>query len=92
MIITLKDGSIKEYESQMSVYDIARDISEGLARMACVGEVDGRVVDLRTVVDRDAILLRSQSEPATTRSSSQGHSRSISTSSPKFRSASPASR
>ena len=56
MIITLKDGSIKEYESQMSVYDIARDISEGLARMACVGEVDGRVVDLRTVVDRDATL------------------------------------
>ena len=56
MIITLKDGSIKEYESQMSVYDIARDISEGLARMACVGEVNGRVVDLRTVVDRDATL------------------------------------
>lgn len=56
MIITLKDGSIKEYESPMSVYDIARDISEGLARMACVGEVDGKVVDLRTVVDRDATL------------------------------------
>ena len=56
MIIILKDGSMKEYESQMSVYDIARDISEGLARMACVGEVDGRVVDLRTVVDRDATL------------------------------------
>ena len=56
MIITLKDGSMKEYESPMSVYDIARDISEGLARMACVGEVDGKVVDLRTVVDRDATL------------------------------------
>ena len=56
MIITLKDGSMKEYESPMSVYDIARDISEGLARMACVGEVDGKVVDLRTVIDRDAAL------------------------------------
>ena len=56
MIITLKDGSMKEYESPMSVYDIARDISEGLARMACVGEVDGKVVDLRTVIDKDAAL------------------------------------
>ena len=51
MIITLKDGSQKEYEQSMSVYDIARDISEGLARAACAGEVDGEVVDLRTVVD-----------------------------------------
>ncbi len=54
MIITLKDGSTKEYAEAMSVYDIARDISDGLARAACVGEVDGKVVDLRTVVDKDA--------------------------------------
>ena len=54
MIITLKDGSTKEYAEAMSVYDIARDISDGLSRVACVGEVDGKVVDLRTIVDRDA--------------------------------------
>ena len=41
MIITLKDGSKKEYAQAMSIIDIARDISEGLARVACVGEVDG---------------------------------------------------
>ena len=49
MKITLKDGSVKEYENNMSVIDIAKDISEGLARVACAGEVDGEVVDLRTV-------------------------------------------
>ena len=54
MKITLKDGSCKEYEQAMSVYEIARDISEGLARVACAGEVDGKTVDLRTVVDHDA--------------------------------------
>ena len=56
MIITLKDGSTKEYDQAMSVYDIALDISEGLARAACMGEVDGEAVDLRTVVDRDAAV------------------------------------
>ena len=56
MKITLKDGSVKEYQSAMSVYDIAMDISEGLARAACAGEVDGKVVDLRTVVDSDVSL------------------------------------
>ena len=53
MVITLKDGSKKEYEEAKSVIDIAYDISEGLARAACAGEVDGEVVDLRTVVDKD---------------------------------------
>lgn len=56
MIITLKDGSQKEYAQPMSVIDIAADISEGLARAACAGEVDGQVVDLRTVVDEDCQL------------------------------------
>lgn len=53
MKITLKDGSVKEYSEAKSVYDIAADISEGLARVACAGEVDGEVVDLRTVLDKD---------------------------------------
>ncbi len=56
MKITLKDGSVKEYAQAMSVYDIALDISEGLARAACAGEVDGEVVDLRTIVDKDCAL------------------------------------
>ena len=56
MIITLKDGSKKEYGQSRSVYDIALDISEGLARAACAGEVDGEVVDLRTVVEKDCSL------------------------------------
>lgn len=56
MKITLKDGSVKEYASAMSAYDIAKDISEGLARVACAAEVDGQVVDLRTVIDQDVEL------------------------------------
>lgn len=56
MKITLKDGSVKEYEKAMSVYEIANDISEGLARAACAGEINGKVVDLRTVVDTDCTL------------------------------------
>lgn len=56
MIITLKDGTKKEYSESKSVYEIALDISEGLARMACAGTVDGEVVDLRTVVDKNCEL------------------------------------
>ena len=54
MKVTLKDGSVKEYAQAMSVIDIAKDLSEGLARAACAGEVDGEVVDLRTFVDHEA--------------------------------------
>jgi threonyl-tRNA synthetase len=56
MKITLKDGSFKEYSQPMSIIDIAADLSEGLARMACAGEVDGKVKDLRTVIDSDCSL------------------------------------
>ena len=56
MIITLKDGSKKEYAQAMSIIDIARDISEGLARVACAGEVNGETEDLRTVIDKDCEL------------------------------------
>ena len=48
MKITLKDGSVKEYDSAKSIYEIALDISEGLARNACAGEVNGEIKDLRT--------------------------------------------
>ena len=54
--ITLKDGSIKEFESKMSVLDIAKSISEGLARNACCGIVNGEVVDLRHIVATDSEL------------------------------------
>ena len=54
MKVTLKDGSVKEYAQPMAVIDIARDLSDGLARVACAGEVNGEVVDLRTVVENDA--------------------------------------
>lgn len=56
MKITLKDGSCKEYSEAKKVIDIAADISEGLARMAAAAEVDGKVVDLRTVIDKDCEL------------------------------------
>ncbi len=56
MKITLKDGSQREYEQAISVYDIARDISEGLARVACAAEIDGKVEDLRTIINKDCEL------------------------------------
>lgn len=56
MKVTLKDGSSKEYANAMSIYDIALDISEGLARVACAGEVDGEVKDLRTTITTDCTL------------------------------------
>ena len=56
MKITLKDGSERVYDGPMSIYDIALDISEGLARMACVGLVNGQVKDLRTVLNEDCEL------------------------------------
>ena len=56
MIITLKDGSQKEYDRPMTIIEIAADLSEGLARMAAVGEVNGRLADLRTELAEDCTL------------------------------------
>ncbi len=56
MKIMLKDGSVKEYGEAKAIIDIAKDISEGLARVACAGEVDGELADLRTVLDKDCEL------------------------------------
>ena len=47
--IELKDGSIKEVEQGSSILDVAKSISEGLARVATAGKVDGEVKDLRTL-------------------------------------------
>ena len=54
--VTLKDGVIKSFDAPITVLDIAKSISEGLARNACCGLVDGNVQDLRFVVDKDATV------------------------------------
>lgn len=56
MIITLKDGSSKEYENGKTVLEIARDLSEGLARATLGAIVDGKVVEANTVLDKDCTL------------------------------------
>ena len=56
MKVTLKDGSVKEYESKKSIIDIAKDISEGLARNVVAGEVNGVMHDLRDEIDSDCEL------------------------------------
>ena len=56
MKITLKDGSVKEYESKRSIIDIAKDISEGLARSVVAGEVNGVMHDLRDEIESDCEL------------------------------------
>ena len=56
MKITLKDGSVMELANGMAVIDIAKELSEGLARAATSAKVNGELVDLRTVVDSDAEL------------------------------------
>ena len=54
--ITLKDGSIKEVEKGISIIDLAKQISEGLARVATCGEVNGKVEDLRYELNEDCNL------------------------------------
>ncbi|NDL67742.1 threonine--tRNA ligase [Anaerotalea alkaliphila] len=56
MEIKLKDGSVLSFEEPKTAYEIAEGISEGLARMACAAIVDGEMVDLRTVLDKDSEL------------------------------------
>lgn len=56
MKITLKDSSVKQYDSAMTAADIAKDISMGLYRNACACKIDGEVKDLRTVIDSDCTL------------------------------------
>jgi threonyl-tRNA synthetase len=56
MKITLKDGSILEFESNVTVMEVAKSISEGLARVAVAAKVDGELVDLSTVLEKDCQL------------------------------------
>jgi threonyl-tRNA synthetase len=54
--VRLKNGSVKEYEAPVAVIDVAKDISEGLARNAVGGTVNGTTVDLRYVINEDCDL------------------------------------
>jgi len=54
--ITLPDGSRKEFDGPISVYEFAHSIGPGLAKAALAGRVDGMVVDTSYVIDRDAAV------------------------------------
>lgn len=54
--ITLKDGSVREVEAGLSIFEIAQGISQGLARNACCGLINGKVEDLRFTVNEDCEL------------------------------------
>ena len=54
--VNLKDGVVKEYNNGITVLEIAKDISEGLARNACCALVNGNVEDLRFVVNEDCAV------------------------------------
>ena len=56
MKVCLKDGSFLEFDQPLSVYDIAKTISESLARVALCAKVDGEVVDLSTIVSKDSTI------------------------------------
>ena len=56
MKLTLKDGSVREYDHPVTAAEAAKDLSMGLYRAACAARVDGKVVDLRALLDRDCAL------------------------------------
>ena len=56
MNITLPDGSRRQFEAPVSVYDVAASIGTGLAKAALAGKVDGKLVDTSFVIERDADL------------------------------------
>ena len=54
--VTLKDGTSKAYAKGTTILEIAKDLSEGLARNACCGKIDGEVADLRDGVEKDCTV------------------------------------
>ena len=54
--VTLKDGSVKEFEAGVSVIDVAKSLGAGLAKAACAGRINNQVVDLRTPINEDCNL------------------------------------
>ena len=55
-VITLPDGSHREYPQALSVYEVAADIGAGLAKATLAGRVNGQLVDASYVIDKDANL------------------------------------
>ena len=53
MKVTLKGGAVKEFDSGVTILDVARSLGAGLAKAACAGSIDGTVCDLRTKLERD---------------------------------------
>ena len=56
MYITLPDGSKREYQNGTTPIEVAKSISEGLARKVCAAELNGELVDLRTEIHEDSSL------------------------------------
>ncbi|MEI6580290.1 MAG: TGS domain-containing protein, partial [Eubacteriales bacterium] len=54
--VTLKDGSVRSYEAGTNVIDIAKALSQGLAKAACVCKINGEIKDLRTTINEDCAL------------------------------------
>jgi len=54
--ITLKDGTVKSYEPGITVLDVAKDISTGLAKVTLAGELNGNLVDIRQPILADSTL------------------------------------
>ena len=54
--VTLPDGSSRQFENPISVYDVAADIGAGLAKAALAGKVDGQMVDTSYLIENDAEL------------------------------------
>ena len=54
--VTLKDGSVKEFENGISVMEIVKGLGAGLYKAACACKVNGELCDLRTVLNEDCAL------------------------------------
>lgn len=54
--VTLKGGTVKEYDAPLTAYEIASSIGAGLAKSACAAKIGGAVKDLRTVINTDTAL------------------------------------
>ena len=54
--VTLPDGSNRQFDHPVSVFDVASDIGAGLAKAAIGGKVDGKMVDTSYLIDKDVEL------------------------------------
>jgi len=54
--VKFPDGAVRSYEAGVTVEEVAQSISPGLRKVAVVGKVDGKVVDLNTPIEQDAAL------------------------------------